>query len=450
MGRKALSIGINDYTAKPLRLCVNDATAMHNALQRMGFDCQLVTNCDIDGFHRATRTFLSSLEPGDLAVFYFAGHGTEASVLQAGKHRSSNWLLARELPPDNAHLPRCAIDAHSLLAEMDGRGTKFNAFILDCCRDDPLPSGYRSQGGGLARMDPKGSIVAFACQPGEKAVEMPGDAHAVFTEHLLKHIETPGLEINKLFIRVGNAVRAATRGLPVVQKPYINHALEVEDACLVPADAERDAQQKRKAVDDAEALVRQERKVVLAANAGGPSCAAGTSAMRSVSAGGSTSSSLGSAVPANQMDTSSSLPVLTPLKLKNRIKKWAESDDISKSALQQCYKALGNKGKRDKETLISELFSGYEETVKFLRLPGPIPDKKLALIYRANRDMPPPPVDGTDRAAMVDELSGWLLDKGEEVEESKEEEEEEEEEESGGAGEEDEESEEEGDEELAG
>ena len=140
---------------------------------------------------------------------------------------------------------------------------------------------------------------------------------------------------------------------------------------------------------------------------------------------------------------------LTKLKLKNIIKKWAMSDDISESSLQQCYKVLGNKGQRDKKTLISELFSGYEETVKFLRLPGPIPDKKLALIYRANRDMPPPPVDGTDRAAMVDELSGWLLNEGEEVEES-EEEEEEEEEESGGAGEEDEESEEEGDEELAG
>ena len=238
MGRKALAIGIDDYTRKPLRLCVGDATAMHNALQRMGFDSQLATNCDIDGFHKATRTYLNSLEHGDLAVFYFAGHGTEASVRQAGKHHSSNWLLAREVPPTNADLPRYALDAHSLLAEMDARGTQFSAFILDCCRDDPLPSGYRSQGVGLARMDPKGSIVAFACQPGERAAEMPGDKHAVFTKYLLEHIETPGLEINTLFIRVGNAVEASTRGLAVVQKPYVNHALRVENACLVPAEAD--------------------------------------------------------------------------------------------------------------------------------------------------------------------------------------------------------------------
>jgi|TARA_B110001469_G_C9543249_1_gene269721 hypothetical protein len=58
------------------------------------------------------------------------------------------------------------------------------------------------------------------------------------------------------------------------------------------------AQQKRKAGDDADALMRQRRKVGLTANAGGPSCAAGTSATRSSLTGGSTFSSLGSAVPA--------------------------------------------------------------------------------------------------------------------------------------------------------
>ena len=121
-----------------------------------------------------------------------------------------------------------------------------------------------------------------------------------------------------------------------------------------------------------------------------------------------TSSSLGSAIPAGGRPTPSGL---TPLKLKNRIKKWAESGGISKNSLQQCYKALGKPGQRDKETLISELFGGYEETISFLRLPEPIPDKKLALIYTSNKDMPPPPADGKDRAAMVDELAGWLIAK---------------------------------------
>jgi uncharacterized caspase-like protein len=233
MGRKALCIGINEYTVKPLSLCVNDATSMHEALQRMGFHSQLVTNCDIDNFHDATRNFLNSLEHDDLAVFYFAGHGTESAVRQGRKFYTSNWLLAREVPSDNTQLPRYAVDGHSLLAEMEARGTHFNAFILDCCRDDPLPTGDRSQGGGLAQMDPKGSIVAFACQPGQRAAELAGQSHAVFTENLLKHIETPGLELNKLFIRVGKAVEEATSHLRVPQQPYVNHALRVEDAFLV-------------------------------------------------------------------------------------------------------------------------------------------------------------------------------------------------------------------------
>ena len=55
-------------------------------------------------------------------------------------------------------------------------------------------------------------------------------------------------------------------------------------------DAERDAQQKRKAADVADELARQKRQAVPTANAGGPS-SAGTSAMESLSAGGVATSS---------------------------------------------------------------------------------------------------------------------------------------------------------------
>ena len=62
------------------------------------------------------------------------------------------------------------------------------------------------------------------------------------------------------------------------QLPHLRLVLSAEHA-------ERDAQQKRKAADEAEALVRQKRQAVLTASAGDPS--AGTSAMGSWSAGGS-------------------------------------------------------------------------------------------------------------------------------------------------------------------
>ena len=231
--RMALVVGINAYTKVPLKCCVNDASAVHAALQRMGFTSKLEVDCDINALLQATRSFVSSVKPGDIALFYFAGHGAEATVLQAGKHCTSNWLLASEVPSSNADLPRYALDAHNLLADLEARGARFNALVLDCCRNDPaLDAGGRSLGGGLASMDPKGSLVAFACAPGARSAELPGSTHGVFTEHLLQHIEKPGLEINTLFIRVGNAVEQATRHLPQAQRPYVNCALRCENASL--------------------------------------------------------------------------------------------------------------------------------------------------------------------------------------------------------------------------
>ena len=233
--RKALVVGINAYTRAPLRCCVYDASAVHAALQRMGFTSELILDCDIDTLITATRLFVSSVMSDDIVLFYFAGHGMEAAVRQAGKQATSNWLIARQVPESSADLPRYALDAHNLLAELEARGARFNALVLDCCRDDPLPAEGRSLGGGgLASMDPKGSLVAFACAPGARAAELPNRPHGVFTDHLLRHIDTPGLDINTLFIRVGNAVEQATRHLSPVQRPYVNHSLRCENASLLP------------------------------------------------------------------------------------------------------------------------------------------------------------------------------------------------------------------------
>ena len=235
--RKALVIGINAYTSHPLSNCLNDASAVHEALERMGFTSTLILDCDIGTLLEGARSFVNSVMPDDIAFFYFAGHGVEAAIMQAGKPTTSNWLLAREVPESNEDLPRYALDAHNLLAELEARGARFNALVLDCCRNNPLPQHASTRslgGGGLASMDPKGSLVAFACAPGQRSAELPGSRHGVFTEHLLKHIETRGLELNALFIRVSKAVEAGTSHLPQPQRPYVNHALRIENASLLP------------------------------------------------------------------------------------------------------------------------------------------------------------------------------------------------------------------------
>eukprot|EP00966_Prymnesium_polylepis_P154081 3558140-Prymnesium_polylepis.1 len=240
MARKALVVGIAKYSRAPLRCTVHDATKMHAALCRIGFSAQLMTDCDFDTFHNAVDTFIESLNPGDSALFYFAGHGVEAAVQQGLHLESSNWLISRHVPQSNDQLPRAAVDAQATLERMKQRHTHFNLLILDCCRDNPLPPTSRSlnDGGLLPMMAPAGSLVAFACAPRQKAVEPAGKKHGLYTWHLLKHIETPGLRVEDLFIEVGNRVRKESEamGLPVVQDPYVNSALTVVGLSLHPVD----------------------------------------------------------------------------------------------------------------------------------------------------------------------------------------------------------------------
>jgi uncharacterized caspase-like protein len=226
-------VGIAKYDRSPLRCSVNDAKDVHKALKDMGFASTLVTDCTIDEFNAARIAFVESLGPGDSAIFYFAGHGVEASVHQGDV--SSNWLLAKDIPSSNSWLPPKAVNANGTLKDMEGKGTRFNLLILDCCRDNPLPQSSRGLGAcGLAPMTPSGSLIAFACAPRKRAAELRREENGLYTKHLLRHIKTKGLTISDLFIRISNGVREESKALCLEeeQDPYVNSALRVEGACL--------------------------------------------------------------------------------------------------------------------------------------------------------------------------------------------------------------------------
>ena len=81
---------------------------------------------------------------------------------------------------------------------------------------------------GLVKMEPKGSYVALACAPNTCAEDGTG-ANGTFTASLLKHIATPGEDIDFLFSRVGKEVEMTTDGR---QMPWSEHRLRNRPACL--------------------------------------------------------------------------------------------------------------------------------------------------------------------------------------------------------------------------
>src|SRR5262249_52154462 len=100
--------------------------------------------------------------------------------------------------------------------------------ILDACRNNPF-SGMRRAGAtrsvqmlGLAPVQPADNVlVAYAARDGTVAADGAG-RNSPYAAALLKHIETPGLEVDFLFRNVRDDVMSATKN---EQQPFVYGSL---------------------------------------------------------------------------------------------------------------------------------------------------------------------------------------------------------------------------------
>lgn len=199
--RVALVIGNSAYKDAPLRNPVNDARDMAATLRRLGFDVIEKTNVSQKDINRAIAQFGEKLRSDTVALFYYAGHGIQV--------KGKNYII-----PIDAHITgeatvrAEAVDVDTVMDQLVI--SPMNIVILDACRNNPFERKFRSTGGGLAQMDaPKGSLIAYATAPGKTAAD--GDSrNGLYTQELLKHIQTPGLPLEAVFKRVRNGVMAAS------------------------------------------------------------------------------------------------------------------------------------------------------------------------------------------------------------------------------------------------
>jgi uncharacterized caspase-like protein len=237
--RVALVIGNSAYQFTPaLPNPTNDAEAMAAALQRLGFEVAKGIDLDRAETELIIRDFTRKLPGADVALFFYAGHGIQVA--------RQNYLIPVDAQlADETDLHFEATDLNLVLGLME-REPRVNLVFLDACRDNPLSQKLaRSMGStrstaigrGLALVDaPDGSYIAFATQPDNVALDGEGN-HSPFTAALLNHIETPGLSLSDMMIRVRNDVKATTNGQQVPKEEssltstfYFQPALSVEDA----------------------------------------------------------------------------------------------------------------------------------------------------------------------------------------------------------------------------
>jgi uncharacterized caspase-like protein len=190
--RLALVIGNSSYPDSPLRNAVNDAADMAAALRRLNFlvtSQQNLTRRDMD---RVTATFAKQLQPGDLALFYYAGHGVQ--------YQQDNYLIPVDYRPASAaDLQYDAFSASQVRDRLENSGATVRVIILDACRDNPF-SGTRGSTRGLAPMEvAEGTLVAYSTADGKTADDNPGERNGLYTKYLLAALSEPGVKLKQLF-----------------------------------------------------------------------------------------------------------------------------------------------------------------------------------------------------------------------------------------------------------
>ncbi len=217
--RVALVIGNAEYhdpNAK-LRNPGNDADGMAAALGRLGFEVVLGKDLDTGEFDAKVDEFATAARAADVTLFFYAGHGLQVE--------GTNWLMPVDAKLNKKRdLERTAVRLDAVMESMGG--TKKLVF-LDACRTNPLARGLArsmglsrsaAAGRGLARVESApGTLVVYATEADDVASD-GASVNSPFTEALLAHIETPGLDVFAMIDEVAQSVFKATNE---AQRPSI-------------------------------------------------------------------------------------------------------------------------------------------------------------------------------------------------------------------------------------
>jgi uncharacterized caspase-like protein len=211
--RVALVIGNNVYAElDDLDKAVGDARTIADALTELGFAVTALENIGVDDFDVALSDFYGAIGEGDIAFFFYAGHGIAAGGV--------NYLLPVDMPEidpsESRRVERNAIDASRIVAEITSRGAELAFVVLDACRDDPFPQADTRGAvrlGGLAQMTPnQGAFVIYSAGTGQTALDrlspQDSDPNSIFTRKFWPILTTPGMPIVEIAKRTQVEVKS--------------------------------------------------------------------------------------------------------------------------------------------------------------------------------------------------------------------------------------------------
>ena len=199
--RVALVIGNAAYTEPAARLTnpVRDAERVRDTLDDLGFAVTFVPDANLQRMSAAADAFVAAVGPGDVALFYYAGHGLELDGLNylAPVNASARWTRAQ--------MRFQMFVANELQARLEETGAGVRILILDACRDNPFDGRSLGRDGGV--MGARGGLVAYSASAGQVAAD-----DGRYASHLVAALREPGLTASQVFIRLGGEIDRLSDG----------------------------------------------------------------------------------------------------------------------------------------------------------------------------------------------------------------------------------------------
>jgi len=193
-----------------------DAALMGETLKALGFSLSggaYHTNVRRQRFDQLVMEFGRDAKDAEVAVFYFSGHGAQIS--------GSNYLFPIDADPRGpADYPLQMLNVDHVLNQMDSSKARLKFLILDACRNNPFVLQRLKQGmGGLAYMAaPAGTVIVFATQPNNVALDGGPNAASIYTANLVPFMRKPGLDPFSMFNSAALATMDATKN---IQQPWL-------------------------------------------------------------------------------------------------------------------------------------------------------------------------------------------------------------------------------------
>ena len=222
--RVALVIGNIEYQYVPrLNTAVNDARIIAQTLRQLGFSVLVAENQSRHAMSEALLALDKTIEPGDTAFLFFAGHGFEI--------HGQNYLLPIDVPAaeeGQEELVRdAAFAADRIVERLQARGARVAIMVLDACRNNPFerPGARAVRGtGGLSAMPPvEGVFILFSAGAKQLALDRlsKNDSiqNSVFTRNFALKLLEPGLSLVQIAKRTQADVKRMAATVNHVQTP---------------------------------------------------------------------------------------------------------------------------------------------------------------------------------------------------------------------------------------